>query len=118
MTARTTSTVERRIPAASEFVEGIAAVQNVITQLRVDINGRFDKLDGRLDGVCDDVAELKTVQAVESARAKWAANDERVRADQADHHVLSYRFRVGIAVAAIGGIGGLLLGLVNFVVGH
>ena len=79
---------------------------------------RHQHQSGGLDGVCDDVAELKTVQAVESARAKWAANDERVRADQADHHVLSYRFRVGIAVAAIGGIGGLLLGLVNFVVGH
>jgi hypothetical protein len=118
VTARTTSAVDRLTPAASEFVAGIAAVQSVVTQLCGDLNERFDKIDVKLDGVCEDVAELKMASAVESARAKWTANDAKVRADQADHHVLSYRFRVGIAVAAISGIGGLLLGLVNFVMGH
>ena len=118
MTARTVSAVDRRTPAASEFVAGIAAVQGVVTQLRADLNERFDKIDLKLDGVCEDVAELKTDQAINAAHAKWTADDQKVRADQADHHVLSYRFRVGIAVAAIGGIGGLLLGLVDFVMGH
>ena len=51
MTARATPGVsaDRRIPAASSFVEGIAAVQGVVTQLRVDLNERFDKIDGKLD---------------------------------------------------------------------
>jgi hypothetical protein len=120
MTARATPGVsaDRRIPAASSFVEGIAAVQGVVTQLRVDLNERFDKIDGKLGGVCEDVAELKTAQAVDSARANWAANDQAVRADQANRHVLSFRWRVGIVVAAAGGAGGALLALVNLVVGH
>lgn len=127
MTARATSGagVDRRIPAASEFVEGIAAVQNVITQLRVDINGRFDKLDGRLDGVCEDVAELKTEQAINSARATWAAHDADVRAQQADRHVLSHRFRVTVVVGACGAVatalvtgGPALLSALQFLARH
>ena len=98
------------IPSSAQFIEGIAAVQGVVTQLRIDIKDRFDRVDNRLDGVCSDMEDVKREQAVAVGIAKERAN-------LSESHVLAYRWRVGIAIGAAGGLGGLILGIIRITTG-
>jgi hypothetical protein len=110
------------IPSAADFVAGIATVQGVVTQLRVDLKDRFDKLDEKVDGVCSDVDRLKTDAAVNAALAKQATDLAKTTAAAnvrlAESHVLAYRWRVGIAIGAAGGLGGLCIGVFRLLIGH
>ena len=110
------------IPSTAEFVAGIATVQGVVTQLRVDINGRFDRIDTKLDGVCTEVDGLKTTAAVNAALAVQASDlatsTAASSARLAESHVLAYRWRVGIAIGAAGGLGGLCLAVLRLLIGH
>lgn len=82
-----------------------------VNGLRTEMTRRFGQVDEKLDGVCDDVATLKTQQAVNAALAKQADN-------VAQGHTLDYRFKLGIIVAAFTGACGLVLGVLNFLAGH
>jgi hypothetical protein len=75
----------------------------------------------RINGVCEDVAVIRTDRARDEGRAEGG----RVAADKgrkvAEEHALSFRWRVGIAVAAVGGCAGVLsaiVGAVRLATGH
>ena len=102
MTARATragaDATGNTIPSSADFVAGIAAVQGVVTQLRVDIKDRFDRIDGKLDNVCIEVDGLKTTAAVNAALAQQDAKT-------ADSSAIDRRWIIGLAVGVACSLG-------------
>lgn len=110
------------IPSAADFVQSTNVLLGVVTELKETVKDGFERIDLKLEGVCEDVAEIKTARAVDVAvatsTAEAAALLAKQRAATAEAHVLSFRWRVTIAVAAGGALFGALLGFLNFLVGH
>jgi hypothetical protein len=82
----------------------VAELLGSVNAMRTEMDRRFGglvkqvgDLDAKIDGVCDDLNNIKTARAIEAAKAE-------VRNQIAIDHSLAFRYRVGIAVAAGGAI--------------
>lgn len=106
-----------------------------VNQFREDVTDRFGRMADQLNGVCDDVIAIKGERREEAAVARERAANAKTAAEAAtvaegkhaatameerheqtasvEAHALAYRWRVGIGLAAITGLGALLLNLLN-----
>ena len=88
-----------------------AELLGAVNAMRTEMDRRLKEINGKLDGVCEDVVKLKTDQAVEAALAEQSRQDS-------SEHVLSFRWRVTVAIAASGAVLATVLGALNYMAGH
>jgi hypothetical protein len=86
-----------------------AELLKAVRELRLDMGRRFVFINKRLDGICIDVSTLERDRDV----ARGVA--EALQA-QSTEHTLSFRWRIGIALAAAAGLGALFLNILHFIV--
>ena len=96
---------------AAELLGAVNAMRTEMDRRLGGIAVSVDRLDAKLDGVCDQVEAIEQSRQVEAALA-------RQRNETALSHTLDWRWRIGIAVAAAGGLGGFVLAIVNLIGGH
>lgn len=90
----------------------------MVTQFRADMTARFNGVDGRLDVVDSRIGKIELSREVEHALAIAAKNAAERAEDVDKEHTLSYRWRMGIALAAAGSAATLLLSVARFVTGQ
>jgi hypothetical protein len=70
-----------------------------------DVKEDFRGVNKRLDVVDSRIGTVETTQAIAKALVVAAKEVADARSDDVGRHVLTYRFKVGIAIAALGGAG-------------
>jgi hypothetical protein len=112
------------VPTVADLIRVSNTVQatanqllGAVDQMRVDVNGRLDRMTGQLNGVCDQVAGIVLARSVETAVATERAKVATERADAANDATLGFRWKVGIGLAATSGLGGLIFAIIKFVGG-
>jgi hypothetical protein len=100
---------EDLIQTQNAILQSNASVLGAVKQMRDDVGERLGKIDGKLDGVCADVASITEARAIESAIAGERDKTAVASAKVAESHVLSTRWRATLALAATTGLGSLLI---------
>ena len=99
------------VPSTEDLIRVSNTLIGTVDQLRIDMGRRFEEMGGKLDGVCEQVSDIKQSRAIEAALAGQ-------RDDVAKAHTLDRRWVAGIALAATSGLGGFALALLRFIEGH
>ena len=105
-----------------------AAVLGAVTQFRQGMDKRLDRQFGetnakigelaeQVDGVCSQVDALEEARRLAAALATHANERAKAADAVAVQHSLSSNQRMAIIVSAIAAVGGVVLGLLNFLVG-
>lgn len=103
--------------SVDDLVRLSSSILGAVDQTRLDMNRRFKETNLKLDEVCTTVGGIVTARAIEAALAKQTQEMGTANEARAERHVLSYRWRAGIAISAVGTSGTLLFTAIRFATG-
>lgn len=103
--------------SVDDLVRLSSSILGAVDQTRLDMNRRFKETNLKLDEVCTTVGGIVTARAIEAALAKQTQEMGTANEARAERHVLSYRWRAGIAISAVGTSGTLLFTALLFATG-
>ena len=105
------------VASVDDLVRLSSSILGAVDQTRLDMNRRFKETNLKLDEVCTTVGGIVTARAIEAALAKQTQEMGTANEARAERHVLSYRWRAGIAISAVGTSGTLLFTAIRFAMG-
>ena len=105
------------VASVDDLVRLSSSILGAVDQTRLDMNRRFKETNLKLDEVCPTVGGIVTARAIEAALAKQTQEMGTANEARAERHVLSYRWRAGIAISAVGTSGTLLFTAIRFAMG-